>query len=306
VAWCWRAAAAALLLLAACDARGDDGAEAGEQPAPDSVAVHAVDDEGREVRLARPARRVVSLVPSATDIAVAVGAAGQLAARTRYDVRPELAHLPSVGGGIDPSLETLVATRPDLVVLWAQEQRSALRAQLEEAGIATFALRTTDTTDVFAAIARLGHLLGRDGPALRVAATVRGELDAVRRSVAGRPTRTVFYVVGSAPPMTAGPQTFVGQLVGVAGGRTAFPDVAQPWPTVAIEEIVRRQPDVVILPVSDAPTTSVAALRDAAGWRELRAVREGRVVTVPADVFGRPGPRMGEAARLLRDALHPE
>ena len=300
-------ALAGSVALAACDAapRTADatGAAAQGRAARTSPAVRAVDDGGHEVRLAAPARRVVSLVPSGTDIIVALGAVDRLVGRTRYDTGAEVASVPSVGGGLDPSVEALVALRPDLVLLWEGEQRSPLRGQLEAAGIATFGLRTTDTTDVYTALARLGALLGRAAEAERLAAQARAELEAVRRSVAGRTPRRVLYVVGISPPMTAGPQTFVGQLLTLAGGRSVFDDVAQPWPTVAVEEIVRRAPEVVILPIGEESADPAATLRSAAGWRELAAVREGRLVTVPAELMNRPGPHMGRAARLLRDAL---
>ena len=294
-----------LLSLAACG---------GERPPADAAAVavdsagpiEVVDDGGHAVRLDTPARRVVSLVPSGTDILVALGAVDRLVGRTRYDTGAEVAAVPSVGGGLDPSVEALVALRPDLVLLWESEQRTPLRGQLEAAGVATFAMRTTDTTDAYAAIHRLGRLLGRPAEAARIAQAARDELAAVHRSVAGLEPRRVLYVVGVSPPMTAGPDTFVGQLLAIAGARSVFDDVAEPWPTVAVEEIVRRAPDVVVLPVGAESADPAAALRAAAGWRELAAVREGRVVTIPAELVNRPGPGMGRAARVLRDALHPD
>jgi iron complex transport system substrate-binding protein len=114
----------------------------------------------------------------------------------------------------------------------------------------------------------------------------------------------VFYVVYNDPPMTAGSATFLGQLISLAGGRSIFADLHQSWPTVALEEIVRRQPDVLIVPVGEFRTNTLDRFRRMPGWRDLRAVREGRIVTVPADLSSRPGPAIGEAARVLRDAIH--
>jgi cobalamin transport system substrate-binding protein len=116
----------------------------------------------------------------------------------------------------------------------------------------------------------------------------------------------VFYVVFSDPPMTAGPQTFIGQLISLAGGRSIFDDTPQNWPNVAIEEIVRRDPDIVIVPVGEFETNSVDRFHHMPGWRDLRAVRTGRIVTVPADLMSRPSPSIGDAARVLEHALHPE
>jgi iron complex transport system substrate-binding protein len=249
---------------------------------------------------------VISLIPSATETLMALGATDRVVGRTRYDVAPELAAVASVGGGIGPSVEAIVALRPDLVLAWENDKRREVPNKLAALGVPVFSLRTEDTSDVFRNIANLGRLTARDSAATALAARLRRELDEVRRSVADQPRPRVLYVVFNDPPMTAGPGTFIGQLIGVAGGRLAFDDVRELWPTVAMEEIVRRDPDVVVLPVGEFRSNAVAALRDRAGWRDVPAVRAGRVVTVPADLLSRPGPNLGAAARALRAALHPE
>ena len=301
---------AALWSVAACGdgARETPRTRVGGAPAATvrAAGVEITDDGGRVVRLATPARRVISLIPSATETLVALGAADRVVGRTRYDVAPEIASRPSVGGGLDPSVEAIVGLRPDVVIGWENDKRQAVREKLTAVGVPVVSLRTDDTTDVFRNVATLGRLTGRDSAAAALQRSLRAELDEVRRSVAGRPTPSVFYVVFNDPPMTAGPQTFIGQLIGLAGGRSAFPEVRQPWPTVSMEELVRRQPDVVVLPVGEFVSNAADRLRGRAGWRELRAVRDGRVVTVPANLANRPGPHLGEAARALRAALHPE
>jgi iron complex transport system substrate-binding protein len=166
-------------------------------------------------------------------------------------------------------------------------------------------MRTEDTTDVFRGITRLGRLTGHDSAAGAVDTRLRAELDTIRQSVASQPAPSVFYVVYDDPPMTTGPSTFIGQLISLAGGRSVFADATQLWPTVAMEEIVRRDPDLLIVPVGEFKSTSVERFRKMAGWRDLRAVREGHVVTVPADLLSRPGPSIVDAARVLRAAFHP-
>jgi iron complex transport system substrate-binding protein len=290
----------ALLLGAAACAKSERSADT----AGAAAAVQATDDAGHLVTLAHPARRVVSLIPSATETLIAIGATPQLVGRTRYDVAPQVASLPSVGGTVDASVEALVALAPELVIAWDTDKRQQVRAKLVALGVPVFVMRTQDTADVFRGIANLGRLTGHVSAATAVAATVRAQLDSVRRSVAALPTPSVFYVVYNDPPMTAGSATFLGQLISLAGGRSIFADLHQSWPTVALEEIVRRQPDVLIVPVGEFRTNTLDRFRRMPGWRDLRAVREGRIVTVPADLSSRPGPAIGEAARVLRDAIH--
>jgi ABC-type Fe3+-hydroxamate transport system substrate-binding protein len=303
------AAAALLVVVAGCSAPPDwEGGEIGEPAAEpvDLVAtgLEVVDDAGRTVRLARPARRVVALLPAMTETILELGAGDRLVARTDYDDDPRVRELPSVGGGLTPSLEVLAALRPDLVIAWEEAGTARVRPQLEALGIAVFAARTQDTTDILANVQRLGVLLARDAAADSLTGAIRDGLDRVRASVAGRPTPSVLYVVGVEPPLTAGPNTFISQAIAVAGGRTIFPDLRSDWPQLSFEEVVRRRPEVLILPVGARPEAAVARLRATAGWRELLADGRTRVRTVPADTLNRPGPSIVRAAELLRDALH--
>jgi iron complex transport system substrate-binding protein len=284
-----------LLALAACSRSADRAAS--------SAPIDIVDDAGFAVRLDKPAARIISLIPSATETLVALGAREQLVGRTRYDTDSAVAALPSVGGGIDPSIETIISLQPDLVVSWESDKRMVLRETLGRLGVPVFILRSQDTTDVLRGIERLGRLAGRDSAANAVASRVRATLDSVRATAAARDHPRVMYVAYDQPPMTAGRETFIGQLIGVAGGASVFDDLEQLWPNVSMEEVLRRDPDVLIVPVGEM-TTPIDRLRDLPGWRDLRAVREGRVRTVPADLLNRPGPRIAESAVLLLRAIH--
>ena len=276
-------------------------------PARGAPGIAAVDDAGRRVRLEAPARRVVSLVPSVTESILAIGAGERLVGRTRYDTAPELARLPSVGGGLDPSLEELVALDPDLVIGWDAAAYRGLAPGLERVGIPFYAARIEDTTGVFRTLDRLGVLLDAGPESERVARALRDTLAAVKdRADAARggdPRPVVFYALPGDPPRTAGPDTFIGQIIQVAGGKPAFPEVVGDWPEVSLEAVLARQPDVVVIPVEGGGDDATSRLAGTVGWRELGAVREGRVITVPADLFQRPGPGLGRAARLLSDAL---
>ncbi|MGV3709739.1 MAG: ABC transporter substrate-binding protein [Gemmatimonas sp.] len=299
-----------LLVAGACaprEATPNDSTVAATQ------AVGVTDDAGNIVRLAHPATRIISLIPSATETLIAIGAAPQIVGRTRYDVAPEVMNLPSVGGGVDASVEAIAALKPDLVVGWESDKRQLIRPKLQALNIPMFLLRTQDTTDVFRGMGKLGHLTGKDLVAARVLASLRADLDSVKQSVAGLPSPKVFYVVFNDPPMTAGPKTFIGQLITIAGGVSVFSDTAtganekrNNWPNVAMEEIVRRDPDLIIVPVGEFKGNSIERFQKMQGWRTLRAVREGNVRAVPADLLSRPSPNIGKAAHALRHAFYPQ
>jgi iron complex transport system substrate-binding protein len=264
--------------------------------------LRVVDDAGRALELSEPARRIVSLVPSVTGTIVALGAAERLVARTRYDLDPALTGLPSLGGGLDPSLEGIVDLRPDLVIAWNARDDRVLVPRLREAGIAVYAAEIQDTTGIFSTLDRIGRLLGTSAMADSVARALRDTFRAVANDVPAGARPTALYLMAEDPPRTAGPSTFIGQAIGIAGADPAFPDLADEWPTVSLEAVVAKSPDVIVLPVGPG-LPGREALGRRAGWRDLRAVREGRVVEIEADLLARPGPDLGRAARAIREGL---
>ena len=284
-------------------AGGAEGARTGHAAADSSVS--AIDDVGREVRLAHPARRLISLLPAGTETLFALGAGDRVVGRTRYDVDPRVARLPSVGGGLDPSLEAILALRPDLVLAFETASTSKVRTRLEALGIPVYAIQTQDTTDIFRNVRVLGHLVGREEAADSVQRAIRAQLDSVRASVPRGPRPRVLYVASVDPPMMAGARSYIAELLGVAGAAPVSPAVAGEafWPQISLEALIRQQPDVLMLPVGEDPTASIDRLRAEPGWRDLRAVQEGRVAVVSADLMNRPGPNIGESARRMREAL---
>ena len=256
------------------------------------------DDAGRSVELARPATRIVSLMPTVTDLVIALGHADRLIARTEYDVDPAIAHLPSIGGGLTPSVEWLASQKPDLVVSWPDNASRSLVGKIEAAGIPVYAARTEVVADALRTIRHLGILLAATSAADSLARSIAAALDSTRASVAGKRPVRAAYVLAVQPPTVAGPGTFIDELMRIAGGENVFGDIARPWPEVNLEEIIRRDPDVIVLARESASDPQLL-LETLPGWRELRAVRAGHVHRVSPDYFNRSGPYMPRAAREL-------
>ncbi len=264
------------------------------------------DDAGRVVRLPVYPRRIVSLIPATTEAVIALGAGDRIVARTDYDTQPQLDSLPSVGGGLTPSLEWLVSRLPDLVIAWPDNGSRDVVDRMEAAGLTVYAARPERLTDVRRTLRNLGTLLGRPEAADSMLAAIDAGLDSVRAAVAGLPRPEVLYLESHDPPLVVGSGTYIDDLLGVAGAHNVFADADAPWPQVALEEIVRRQPDVIVLPSFNPDRPDTAWLRTAPGWRALRAVRAGRVHVVPESRFSRPGPGVAAVARQLARLLHPD
>lgn len=278
---------------AAARGSGSAGVEAAAPGTADGATgfpLTVTDDSGREIRLSSPPERIVSLVPSATEILLALDAGDRLVARTEYDTASAVAHLPSVGGGLQPGLETLLVVEPDLVIRFAGESDPATAERLDAAGIPHLAVRPDGIADVLRIAARLGRLVGEGGRARALTDRIEAELDSVRSRVRGLPRPRVAYVVGGTPPWVAGPGTFVHELIGVAGGENAFGDLGELYPVVSPEEFVAREIDLLLVP----PGASLD-----------RALREIPRRTVPPGLQ-RPGPHLHEGARALARILHPE
>jgi iron complex transport system substrate-binding protein len=288
-----------LLLLTACQ-RGE------RKPTPASAPIALTDDAGHAVQLAVPAQRIVSLVPSVTETIIALGVGSRIVGRTEYDRDPSLAAVPLIGRGLSPSVEAIIALHPELVVVWASDKRGDLRGQLEQAGIPVFAFEVQDTADAWRVVRVMGEALGRQAAGGRLLDSIRASLHETQSMAAQRSRRRVFYVVYNDPPMTAGPGTFIDQLLDIAGAENVFGDATSNWPTVSLEEVVQRDPDIVVLPVGEMSAQVGERLRSTAGWRDLRAVKNGCIALVDADLVNRPGANVAVAARRLEVLLHDE
>lgn len=296
---------AALFVVGACG-EGNPPLIAGEGVIDDRGGVHPVS----------PARtRIISLVPAMTETLAAIGGADFLVARTAFDEQEELAHLPSVGGGLDPSLEVLAELDPDLIVMWQDAGGiGSLSGRLGDLGIAAYQVDVQEFADFRRHALNVGALIGRTSAAEGLVAEVDQGLSEVQTAVSSGPLPTVLYLVQSDPPLGVGPGTFLDSLIAVAGGRNVLAEAASQWPLVSLEDVLWRDPTYIVVPVLDFGTPSrgstvvpeqLRQLESDPGWSTVGAVREGRLVPVDAGLFGRPGPRMPLAARYLASRLHP-
>ncbi|HEX5387562.1 MAG TPA: helical backbone metal receptor [Gemmatimonadales bacterium] len=256
------------------------------------------DDGGDTVRVGVPARRIVSLVPAITEMLFAIGAGDAVVGRTTWCDYPAAAlKVPSVGDGIDPNLEAVVARRPDLVLLYSSGQNVAAHERLADLGVPSLRL----TTDHLADVPRLARLLGRvTGHELQGDSVARAFEAALAETSAppGVHPLSVFFLAWTQPAMTVGRGSFLTELLARAGARNVFDDVAPSSAVVSIEAVAARNPDLILTLGADAPS-----LEGRPEWSAVGAVREGRLVHIEGTEFSWPGPRSPDAIRELRSAL---
>ena len=259
------------------------------------------DDFGDTLALPAPPRRIVSLNPTTTEILFALGAGPRLVGRTRWDLWPDSAKaVPDLGDGIRPNVEAIMAARPDLVVLYASNDNRTAAQSLRRAGIQTLAVRVDLIADFQRAVIMLGRAIGDTTRARIVVDTVTASLERARAATRGRLRPTAFWLMWETPLLTIGGGSYLSELLEIAGARNIYDSLPQPSPQVAFEDVVRRDPDVILVSPEGAATVTTRPT-----WRAMRAVRAGRVLVVDTALVFRPSVRLGEAALSLARQLHP-
>jgi iron complex transport system substrate-binding protein len=266
-------------------------------PAPGKV-IRVVDDAGDTLGLNAPARRVVSLIPATTELLFAIGAGSAVIGRTNYcDYPPAARSVPDLGDGIKPSIEAVLARRPDLVILYNSGQNAAVAGRLRELGIAALRINTDALSDVGRVARILGSLTGQNRGADSVAATFDTALAGATRPLPGRRPK-ILLLVWEQPPMTIGRGSFLSELVERAGGDNLFGDVSASSGVVSIEAVAARNPDLIFT-TTDGPS----AFADRPEWQVVPAVRKRRFLRVSGSEFDRPSPRAPAAIRQLTARL---
>ena len=267
-------------------------------PAPTS---RATDDFGDTLVLRAPPRRIVSLNPSTTELLFAIGAGGRRGGPTTYDRWPESAlALPDLGPGLRPNVEGVLAARPDLVLLYASDDNRDAARRFRAAGVATAAYRVDRIADFRRVTLALGALTGDSVSARLTVDSVGATIARVRAATASLPRPTVFWPLYDQPLLATGGGSFLNELIDVAGGRNVYGALPEPSPRIAVEDLLKRDPEIILV----SPESRPRYLSDPR-WRALRAVRQGRVLGVDTMLVFRPGPRLGEAARSIAQLIHP-
>jgi len=263
----------------------------------------------REVTLPALPMRIVSLVPSVTETIFALGGEDRLVGRTDFCDFPAAARSkPSVGGMINPSLEVVVALRPDLVIATDEGNREETIVQLGRLGIRVYLVHANRMAEMLDLIARVGALTGRAAAVPALTGEIRRRVEAVRRAVAPYPRPRVLYVLWPEPLIVPGRQSMLNELIELAGGESITGTDGDAYPRFSLEAAVARAPDVIIL-ADHSTGASTAGRASPEKWQRLTsvpAIRAGRLHSVDLTVLHRYGPRVPDGLETLARILHPE
>lgn len=251
-------------------------------------------------------QRIVSVTPNTTEAVFALGAGSRLVGRSRYcDFPPEVEKLPSVGGYVDPSFETILGLRPDLVIGARGPSGRSMVEKLEARGIECYFPSTESVQEVFSMIEGLAQRLGTTKEGNALAQSIRARLSQVHSVVADSIPPRVLLVFGQSPVSVAGPGSFPNEMLVLAGCKNAVEQGTR-YPTVGFEAIIALDPDLVFDATMAGNQKARAINSEHAGWASVRAVREGRVKRIDSDTILRPGPRLAEGVATLARSAHPD
>ncbi len=261
-------------------------------------------------------QRIVSTAPSATEILYALGLGSRVVGVTTYcHYPPEVESKPKIGTYLQPNFEAILAARPDLVIVVKNPVRLAER--LERMGLRVLELSEETLPGIYASIARVAEAAGVAAAGQQLNRRIESDLRAIADKTAQFPKRSMMFIVSRTPGqieglMAVGRASYLNELIRIAGGRNIFDVTSSSYPKVSLEEVLSRNPEVIVdmgdmaetRQVSDAHKRRVIEL-----WRahpSIAAVKRNAVFAVASDIFVVPGPRAVEAARAFVQMLHPD
>ncbi|HEU4932989.1 MAG TPA: cobalamin-binding protein [Pyrinomonadaceae bacterium] len=263
------------------------------------------DDAGRRVSLPARVTRVVSLAPNLTEIVFAVGAGDRLVGRTSYcDYPPEAKAVAEIGDTLHPSLERIIALKPQVVLISTSSQLEVFTQQLQNQNIAAFVTDPHDLEGVFRSIQQIGEMLGQKEQSDQLVQKLRERTSVVEQAVKGKQPVRVFYQVSGEPLYTAGHDAFVTDLMRRAGITSVTADVPGAWPKYSNESALAARPEAIILPTGGSMGSANSDVTEA--LRQSPAVLQGRVYKINDDYLTRPGPRAIDGLEAMARALHPD
>ncbi|TXT45469.1 MAG: iron complex transport system substrate-binding protein [Spirochaetes bacterium] len=267
-----------------------------------------IDSLGTTKRLEKPAARVVSLSPSATEALFAVGAT--VVGNTTYcNFPPEAKQVAKIGGfsARSMSVEKILSLRPDLIVS-SGRIHAAVVDQLARYGIPVYAYSPASFVEIGEGLRNLGTLTGNPARGKDEADRLAAELAKIAAIVATIPENErlkVFWEVYDEPLMTCGSSTFQHAIVAAAGGKDIFTDLSAAWPTVSGEEVIARAPQVIMGADDHGEKMTYSSIASRPGWSQIPAVKDKRIVLLPTELVSGPGPRIAKGVYLAAKALYP-
>lgn len=273
--------------------------------------VTIVDDLDKEIRIDKKPERIISLAPSMTELLFALGLEDEVVGVTTLADYPAEAVLKEkIGTIVDPSVEKIISLKPDLVLAVAINKEETI-TQLRRLGIKVAGFDPHNIKESIELIKKVGLLTGQQETARVITTELTDSLTQIEQLVVkelqDRQGPKVFYEIWSNPLYTAGSDTFIDDIINIAGGINIGSKADGAWPQYSLEVLILEDPDVYIAsPHSSAHKVTVEKIKNRDNYQGIKAVRNGRVYIVDQDIVSRPSPRIIDAIMEFLRAILPE
>jgi len=266
-----------------------------------------VDAVGRVVTIQYPSKRIVSLVPDITETLYALGLADEIVGVTRFsDFPPAARQKPKVGPYTDINIEAVVNLKPDLILGSGVGNSPMQVRRLERMGYAVFVVYPRDLEGVLTGIQQIAAVASKVVEGETIVREMRQRIEQVTRRVTGRKKPTVLLQIGRDPIFTVSKGSFAHHLITLAGGDNVAKDSKTPYPSYALEEIMLRAPEVIIVSSMYVGSNPSQWLDEWKRWKVLPAVRNNRLYSINSDLIDRPSPRIVDGLEEMARMIHPE
>jgi len=266
--------------------------------------------ESAGAALPKDVQRIVSLAPNLTEILFALGLDEQIAGVTIFsDYPPAAMKKRKIGSFWQPNIEAVIAAKPDLVVTLEFPQQKEAARRLRRLGCNCLTVNIEKVGDLFEAIDRIAEATGKDAEAAELASNLRSRLDVLSASAAKYERAKVLWVIAREPLRVAGRDTFVNELIELAGGENAIGRTVHKYPPIGSEQVIASAPDVIIEPAMGSKTVSEQqkeALRYWSRFKNVPAVANGRIYVISPDTVCRLGPRLHQGVETVARCLRPQ
>lgn len=297
-----------IVSLAACAQTPATEVSPSVSPSPADTSITVTDMTGREIKLDKPAERIVAVTASDCEILYALGAGNTVVGRGEYcDYPAEVAAVPSVQSGSDTNIEQIVTLKPDVVIMSTMAQTEEQIASLENAGVKVVVSDAKNIEDVYAAITLIGTVVGKTDEAGTIIGNMKKTFEDIKAKVQSDGMKTVYFEIS---PLeyglwSAGTGTFMDEIGTMLGLKNIFADL-ESWAQVSEEQVIQRSPDYIVTTTmsfegSQNPVDEVMGRK---GWSEITAIKNSKVYNADSDAITRPGPRLAEAATALYDFVY--
>jgi iron complex transport system substrate-binding protein len=265
------------------------------------------DEVGRTIEVNGPPQRIVSVAPNVTEILFALGLEDRLVGVSIYcQYPPEAMKKEKIGGYINPSLEKIVALRPDLVIGIAEGDLRTFVDKLAGLKVPVYITNPRDALEVLTSIGKIGEVTFAREAASRIVRSMEERIRKVQDKVRGRPRPRVLHILDFNPLISAGKGTFVDDLIRLAGGRNVAETATGKYPRFSMEEVLVQDPEVILLASMKSQDPLVKQRRWWERWKTISAVKQGRIYVLDSDLIHRPSPRMADGLEQVARATHPE